>query len=130
MLRLTSSNSGATIEFSQVQGDSFHLSVLHLNYSASRSVSAYTDPDGIARLWADAAREWRGWHGAKVWESLEGELRIQLSTDRAGHVELRVRLRSDAGVSDPWSIETSIGLDAGALESIARDAKRLWAQGG
>jgi hypothetical protein len=100
------------------------------DHSASRRVFAYTDGAGIARLFAEAAREWRGWIDAKVWESLEGEFRIALTIDRLGHVTVADRVRSDLGGSDRWQLDADIGLDAGQLECVAKEARQLWCGGG
>lgn len=129
-LRLSSSNSDVAIEFSDVEGDYFWVSVLSHDHSATRRVYAYTDGRGIARLFADAAREWSGWNEAKVWESLEGELRIELRIDRLGHVTVAVRVRSDPGGSGCWQLDAELGLDAGQLDGVAREANRLWCGGG
>jgi hypothetical protein len=129
-LRSQDSNSDVYLEFSDVEDDYFRVSVKAHDHSASRRVYAYTDGTAIARLFADAAREWKGWVEAKVWESIEGEFRIALTSDRLGHVTVAVRVRSDPGGSDRWQLEAEIGLDAGQLEGVAKEADRLWCRGG
>jgi hypothetical protein len=129
-MRLTSSNSDVCIEFSAVESDYFRVSVMAHDHSASRRVYAYTGSAGIARLFADAAREWRGWVDAKVWESLEGEFRIALTIDRLGHVTVAARVRSDPCGSDRWQLDAEVGLDAGQLEGVAKEAHQLWCGGG
>ena len=125
-LRLHSSRSDLVLEFADVDGDGFRVSVIAHDHSATRRVWAHTDAAGLGRLFADAAREWSGWNGTKAWESLEGELRLELSTDRLGHVRLRVRIRSDPGGADQWQLDAELELDAGELDAIARQAHRLW----
>lgn len=129
-LRLKSSNSDTVVEFFDVEGDFFRVSVISCDHSATRGVHAYTDRAGIARLFADAAKEWRGWQEPKVWESLGGELRIELSIDNRGHVTVAVRVRSVPGRLDSWQLDAELGLDAGQLDAVARDANRLWSEGG
>ena len=129
-MRLKSVNSDVELEFSNVRGDTFDFRIRSHDHSAVRQISAYTDTGGVVRLFSEAAREWRGWQPAKVWESLEGELRLQLTIDRAGHVRLTVRLLSDQGIHDVWCVESSIGLEAGQLDAIAAEAKQLWSTGG
>lgn len=126
MLQLTSSNSDVTVKFSDIDGDYFRVSVLASDHSAARRVFAYTDAAGIARMFSEAAREWKGWSGAKVWESIEGELRFELRIDRLGHVTLGIRIRSDPDRADPWRLDAELGLDAGQLDGVARAADRLW----
>ena len=129
MLSLKSSNSDAAVEFSEVDGDHFRVSVVARDHSASRIVDAFMDALGVAALFAKAAEEWKGWDGGRVWQSIEGDLELELSHDRRGHVALRVRIRSDPGGADSWQHEAEIGLDAGQLEAIALSAKTLWASG-
>jgi hypothetical protein len=125
-LRLTSSSSDVALEFSGVEGDYFRVAVVGRDHSATRRVYAHTDGKGVARLLSEAADEWRGWRGCKSWESLEGELRLELTADRLGHVTLAVRIRSDPGRADPWQLHAELSLDSGQLERIAGEAERLW----
>jgi len=130
MLQLKSSNSETEIQFSDVEEDYFSISVVAGDHAASRRVYALPDPFGVVRLFKEAARDWKGWEGPKVWESLERELRLKLSADRRGHISLRVQIRSPPGGRDPWRLEAEIGLDAGQLDDIATRARALWGDSG
>ncbi|MEA2700296.1 MAG: hypothetical protein QOI66_4567 [Myxococcales bacterium] len=130
MLQLRSSNSEVEIQFSDVVEDYFRVSVVARDHSASRKVYAYTDAHGVVKMFAEAARDWKGWQGAKVWQSLEGELRLELRADHLGHVSLRAEIRSDPGGADPWRLDAEVGLDSGQLDSIVAGAKALWGNGG
>jgi Family of unknown function (DUF6228) len=68
---------------------------------------------------------WKGWLGAKTHESLEGHLQISCTTDRLGHIRMRVYLRGDMQGSD-WRAEDTIYLEAGQLDLIARAAKEYF----
>lgn len=57
--------------------------------------------------------------GSKPLESLEA------TTDRLGHVELRISL-SHQHPEDNWKVEIPIFLDAGSLEQIAARARRFF----
>jgi hypothetical protein len=107
VLRLKSANSDVYVEFSEVDGDDFRISMSAADHSATRRICAFTDRAGVARLLAEAARDWQGWKGAKVWESLDCDLRLELRTDRLGHVTLPcayARTSADrAGSSRPSS---------------------------
>ncbi len=70
-MRLASSSSDVVVEFSDIEGDSFRVSVISHDHSATLRVCAYTDRAGVPRLLAGAAKDWRGWQGPKVWESLD-----------------------------------------------------------
>lgn len=128
-LRLTSSNSDVVFELSAIEDEYFRVSVTSRDHSATRLVYAHIRGEDLPRLFADAAKEWRGWQGPKVWESLEGELRIELSSSGLGHVTVAARLRSDPGAADLWQLDAELGLDAGQLEAVAREANKLWSGG-
>ena len=129
-MRLKSVNSDVELEFSNVRGDLFDFRIQARDHSAAQEIDTYSDAGGVARLFSEAAREWRGWSPAKVWESLEGELRLQLTINRTGHVTLAVRLQSNQGTRDAWCVESSIALEAGQLEAIASEARQLWPTAG
>lgn len=44
-------------------------------------------------FFSELAANWRGWSETKTCESLEGHLSLKATSDRTGHVQLRVRLR-------------------------------------
>ena len=78
-------------------------------------------------FFADLAANWRGWVGTKTAESLEGHLHVAATSDRAGHVRLRVRLR-DLLVENDWLAEVNIHLEAGQLDQIASAAAGYFGQ--
>lgn len=130
ILRLKSSNSETAIEFTDRKGDCFRVSRQGRDHSAIRDVYAHTDAEGLARLFGEAARDWKGWKEPKTWESLEGELRITLTHDGKGSVTFKVEIEADQGGADPWRHQAVLGLDAGQLESIAGEARQFWTAGG
>jgi len=80
------------------------------------------DPTGLIR---DMAERWRGWDGELVWGSLEGELTLRCTQDRAGHVSIGVELTS-VPYTCGWSIRATIMAEAGQLEDIARRAEAFF----
>lgn len=77
----------------------------------------------LARYFSDLAANWRGWHGSRDYESIEGDLRIQATHD--GHVNLRVAL-CESTVPEGWRVEAEVRLDAGeALTAAAADVASL-----
>lgn len=80
----------------------------------SSSLAAYFGE--LAALW------WRGWDGEKVYESLEGQLRLSATRDSVGHVYLGVALRDGMGGAD-YTAGAKLVIDAGQLDAIALGAK-------
>jgi len=99
----------------------FWVRVMNHNLSATGQVYAGYAPSHPASLFADMARQWSGWHGELVWESLEGELAIRCSYDRLGHIAIRVEFRS-GHMPDDWQVMATVMAEAGQLEDIARRA--------
>lgn len=102
--------------------DHFWVRVTDHNLSAAAQVDAGYAPSHPAPLFANMARQWAGWSGELVWESLEGELTIRCSRDRVGHIFIRVELRSGP-MPDDWCIVVTVLAEAGQLESCARRAE-------
>ena len=125
-MQIKSSSSDAVLEFSRVEGEYFEASLRSSSHSASKRVCCYTDPGGIASLFDDAAAHWRGWSGTKRWESIEGELTLELTADRTGHITLDVTINNDLGGPDSWRVHSQLALEAGQLEALARDAAKTF----
>ena len=124
-------DAGRTLTFSDPEGhgtrpaDYLSVTVRGPDMSASRQV--YAGWDGgftpLAAFFADLADQWRGWEGERVFESIEGDLRIEATHD--GHVRLRVLLW-ESTVPHGWRVESAIRLDAGeALSRAATDVALL-----
>ena len=118
-------DAGRTLALSapQFHGDlpADYLSVTVTGPDMSASRQVYAGWDGgfstLAAFFSDLAEHWRGWQGERVFESIEGDLRIRATHD--GHVNLRVLLW-ESTVPDGWRIDAGIRLDAG--ESLSRAA--------
>ena len=89
-------------------------------------VSTFTDPYGVLRLFQDAASNWRGWSGKKSWESLEGDFRLELSSNSTGHITLKTLISHDCGNPDPWRLIAAFEMNAGQLESVAQKVQRFF----
>lgn len=125
-MQIKSSSSDAVLEFGRVEGDYFEVSLRSSSHSAAKRVCCYTDPEGVATLFDDAAANWRGWSGAKCWDSIEGELSLQLTADHTGHVTLAVVINHDLCGPDSWRVESQLSLEAGQLEQLAKDGRRIF----
>ncbi len=78
-----------------------------------------------APLFAEMAEKWAGWPGELVWESVEGELLLRCTQDRAGHVSVRITLQSGWTNRD-WKLDLQIWTEAGQLEGLARRAESFF----
>ena len=80
---------------------------------------------GLADYFAALADDWRGWNGQRRWVSLEDDVELVATHDGLGTITLTARLRTEAFSQHRWSAAAQLVLDAGGLDGIARDAKRL-----
>jgi hypothetical protein len=112
------------LERSRASGKVEEVSV-RLEGPCEAAVNVYDDHfESLAAFFRDLAEHWRGWEGSKSWESLEGELSLVASTDKAGHVRLQVTLM-DLPAVERWRAEASLFLDAGGLHKIAENVEHL-----
>jgi hypothetical protein len=98
---------------------SFWVRVTDHNLTAAIQVYAGYAPSHPVALFAEMAREWAGWSGELIWQSLESELALRCSRDRVGHIFMRVELRSGPMPED-WGVKATVLTEAGQLEGIAR----------
>jgi hypothetical protein len=68
----------------------------------------------LVDFFTDLERDRRGWDGVRIWESLEGDLRIE-ARHEYGHVRLRVTLRHSIAEwgSAGWSATADLTVDPG-----------------
>jgi len=83
---------------------------------ASGEVSTYLHGPPT-NFFADIAQSWRGWDGAKTWEDLEHRVGFKATSDKTGHITLRVTLR-DANYTG--RVELPLSFEAGALDALSR----------
>jgi hypothetical protein len=82
--------------------------------------------DGLARLFAEMAAEWRGWEGVKSWESLEGDLGVAAEHDGLGQITIRVGLRRWEAPPE-WEARADLTIDPGEqLMGAARDLRAVF----
>ena len=80
--------------------------------------------EGLVGYFSEMARQWRGWKGALTYESIEGQLQLESTSDTSGHIFLKVSLREDLGGAD-WLVSGVLFLEAGLLQQVATDMQRL-----
>lgn len=80
---------------------------------------------GLADYFAGLAAEWRGWADDRGWESLEGDLALVATHDGLGTITLTARLRTEVFATHRWDASADLLLDAGSLDQLTRQAKRL-----
>jgi hypothetical protein len=100
----------------------FKVRLTDQELSAIGRVYASGSERSPAPLFARMAVNWNGWQGEVSWAALAGELSLRCTQDRAGHVTIRVELRSGPGEND-WSVRSTIMTEAGQLDEIARQAE-------
>jgi Family of unknown function (DUF6228) len=123
----SASGAGYLLFFNRLPDDrkepigSFSVRVTDHNLSAVTGVYAGYVHSNPVKLFADMARQWRGWKGELSWSSLDSEMTLACSRDRLGHVAIRVRLRPRHMPYD-WQVEATVMTEAGQLEAIAKRA--------
>jgi hypothetical protein len=111
-------------EDSSALSESFLASIKKYEIQAETRVSSFMAPS-LGVYFQDLANSWRGWKGEKKWATFEGEFEFTASCDSLGHVRLGVYLRSPhTGFHS--ELRTTLELEAGQLDSIAREVSAAW----
>jgi hypothetical protein len=88
---------------------------------AIREVYYHNGDPKPSTLFSDLAAQSKPWRESKVWESLEGELRIEAKSDSTGHVYLHLTISRHEG-TEPWRVQSQVVTEFGQLQSIATSA--------
>jgi hypothetical protein len=88
----------------------------------TREVYCYPGDPTPWVLFSDLAAQSKPWQEPKVWESLEGELRIEAKSDSTGHIYLGVMFSKHEG-EEPWRVQSMLLTEFGQLPTIAANAK-------
>jgi hypothetical protein len=108
------------VELKAVGRDFVLVTVEGSGLSASTKVAHLGGSDGLSDYWADLSQNWRGWTGEKSWHSLEYDFWLSATSDRTGHVTLKVTLECHS----PWTWKTQalVTIEAGQLQRLAANA--------
>ena len=114
-VEIPSASSAAMLRFSDFDGSYFTAALTSPNLSAEVRVyvvpvEGVNDVAALVRLFKTMSEKWRGWEGELVWGSLEGEFDIVVTSDRLGHINLRLGFREYAGPA-PWSAKMDFALE-------------------
>ena len=99
------------------------VSIKGHDLTASTSKVYIYEPKHLTGFFADLAANWKGWKGEKAWNSIEEDFAITATSDRLGHIALKVTLKSGP-YGDDWAIEACIYVEAGQMEEIAKRVKK------
>ena len=91
--------------------------------ASTRPLNAYNDyaRDGrrLAGIFAEMAKEWRGWEGEKVWYTTDHEVTLTFTHDRISRVRVEVEVKDSPAAN--WKVKGEVDLELGNLDRIAKD---------
>ncbi|WP_066706457.1 DUF6228 family protein [Celeribacter ethanolicus] len=121
---MKSTSPGSSLHFSYRSQDYFDVTIETPNLRAMKSVFVYdyTSTNGFVEYFQMLAGHAGPWLGEKVWETLEGELKLGATCDAWGHVRYEIALR-DSNLD--WLVRCSLLFDLGMLSQHASDAENF-----
>ena len=125
-LKIDSPDNAACLTLRRLDQDYSVAEVSGKGLNASIRVGSFLS-ESLGEFFAGLAENWKGWSGARTWNSLEGEFGLRARSDRTGHVQLSVRLTE--GGPPAWEVEVNLILEAGQLDRIATDASAFITRG-
>ena len=91
--------------------------------ASTRPLDAYNDyaRDGrrLAKVFAEMAKEWRGWKGEKFWSTTDSEVTLKFTHDRVSRLRVDVEVKDSRAAN--WKVTGELALELGNLERIAKD---------
>jgi hypothetical protein len=122
---ISSVKSGQRLELRPDGSDYVEACIVGPNLQGAVRAWLYEGPASLVAFFESMADESYGWTETKRWAALEGDLQLDASVDRAGHVTIAIHMRC-AHQADPWDITTSIETELGLLLELAKTARRIF----
>ena len=123
---IRSTSSDRELVFSDPRQDYFQVELRGSSVRSTREVYAYTDAQGLARLFSKIAAHSRPWAGAESWRSLEGEFKLSAECSPLGHVSFLVEIGDNFGGPEEWRLSAVLVTELGQLPVIAENAKSFF----
>lgn len=117
-----SADTEASLIFSQRVGDDFVVELQSMQLRVVQPVCGYTDPQGVARLFGDAAKHSKPWQGQLQYQSLEQEFSLSATCSLLGVVSLTIGF-SRVGARSEWSATATVQIEFGQLPTLASNAQ-------
>lgn len=109
-----------------VEGDYFHVELANPEFRGASRVWQIPDQQfDLAALFEWMAINWQGWKDEQEWSSIEEDLQVAVATDSLGHVFMTVEL-NNRNSANPFFLKTTLLLEAGQLEGLAKEARRFF----
>ena len=127
-LLLVSAEDGASLSFSCNNGSNYQIAVTAAGrgFSVATSVYSYSSPS-LSKFFDEIAESNPSENGTFLWETLEGELRLEVTRDLLGHIFLVFYMRSpDIGSNRWWSFTGRLVLELGAMKSLCKRVHKFW----
>ncbi len=114
------------LRFFGVEGDYFHAELSNPEFHGATRIWGYKDYSlHLAELFESMAMNWQGWKDKQEWSSIEGDLHVTCTSDSVGHVFMTVELNNQLS-ANPFFLKTTLVLEAGQLELLAKEAGRFF----
>ena len=124
-IELKSSVDGSTLTFSKTassrDGIDFDVAVRTPFFAGVAPASTYLN-GSPSLMFAEMAKEWRGWKGTKRWSDLEKRVTFEAECDSLGHIKLVVEL---IGQDYDAKLRVLLGFDSGQLDAIHQSIAEL-----
>lgn len=99
----------------------FNVAVRTRDFTGITTASTYFN-GSPSIMFAEMAKEWRGWKGTKSWRDLDGYVFFEAECDKLGHIKLVVEL---TGQNDESKLRVLFCFDSGQLDAMYQSIKDL-----
>lgn len=122
---IKSTSSTQELTLSNRDGEYFEARLTGI-VAAHVRVYAYTDEQGLSKLFQELGAMEKPWEGNLSWESLESEFKLSVSCSSLGEVQFNISLWCLPGHPEEWRVNLGLVSELGQLQSISNQAKRFF----
>ncbi|TWI46328.1 hypothetical protein IQ22_04479 [Pseudomonas duriflava] len=122
---IKSADTAAQLVLSNIEDDYFTAAYKSHDVFFFKRVWGYTDCNLLVDLFAYMAKEWKGWDGEINWASIEQELSITCTSDKKGHIAVKLMFSQYEG-AEPWEAQVVLNLESGVMEKASKDIKAFF----
>lgn len=123
---IKSTSSNREICFSKFDGEDFYVE-LKGDINATTKIYEYAPHSYNLSYWfAELGKQVTTWEDTKVWESLEGELKISATCTLLGRIHFLLALRMLPEADEETFIQVGLESELGQITNISNEARKFF----
>lgn len=124
--RLTIGANSGKLTLGPVHDECLQISYVNEGATLETQTFLYNDGERIKSYFKDLSDHWKGWEGAKKWESVEKDFILSATHNRLGIVEVQVQLEKELNNNERWEFKGIVEIELGSLDDVVKKIETLF----